>query len=130
MINKILIVFALVASFTFANAQSASAGKACDATGICGTVRHAADSGYDAPIIVRCVYGTGPKKYVPEGFSSKKWCRDTDQVYVRSNEEVWCLYWIQEGVGTGHYSYLKQFDAQGWHKITDHFNKKCIVKRD
>lgn len=133
MIKKIMIAIATLAmafSMMVLGSQPASAGELCDTTGICGTVKHGTDYGYDAAIVVRCNYGTGISKYVYEGESSTKYCHDTDEVYVRSNEEVWCKYWIQEGAGTGHYEYIKQFDAQGWHKITDNFNKWCVLHRD
>lgn len=131
--KKVLVVIATLAmafSVLVLGSRPASAGWVCDTTGICGTVKHGSDAGYDAPIAIRCNYGSGPTEFVYEGQSSTIRCRDTDEVYVRDNEEVWCKYWIQEGAGTGHYEYIRQFDAKGWHKITDHFNKWCVLHRD
>lgn len=129
--KKILIILAalaLVLTTLMLGAKPASAGKVCDYTGVCGTIKHySPDNGYDVSIIVRCKYGvSSSKRYVPEGRSSKSYCKDTDQVYVRINEEILCRHYDRNGRAY----WYKQFDATGWHKINDAFNRSCILQRD
>lgn len=122
MIKKILLVVAMVAALMSFNLNSASADE-CSGS-LCGTIVHASDSGYDADIVVRCTYGVeASKRWVPEGRSSASYCKDTDQVFVRTNEEIWC--------GSSPSSAkAKRFDAQGWHKINNLFYMWCVVQRD
>lgn len=131
MIQKILFAiasFALAFSIMAVGAQPASAGTCSLGGTLCGTIRHyAPDTGHDAPITIRCHYGVASsKRYVHEGESSKKYCKDTDQVYVHTNEEIWCLTTTPEQT----VYWFKKFDATGWHKITDAFNRSCVVQRD
>lgn len=132
MIKKIMIVVATLAMafsiMVLGSPKPASAGILCDTTLVCGTIRHySPDNGHDAPITIRCDYGDdSTKRYVAEGESSKKWCRDTDQVYVHTNEEISCLYFDRNGRAY----WALRFDAVGWHKITDDFNRSCVVGRD
>lgn len=120
----LLIVAIMIAGF-FVFSEPAEAGN-CTAT-FCGTIRHGSDSGYDDPIAIRCDYGEGPTRFVYEGQSSKLRCHDTDEVYVRSNEEIHCRFYNHT---TGLSYWMKTFDAQGWHKINDLFNHTCVVQRD
>lgn len=125
MIKKIMIAIATLAmafSIMVAGSKPASADE-CSGT-LCGTIVHASDSGYDADIVVRCTYGVeASKRWVPEGRSSASYCRDTDQVFVRTNEEIWCGSSPSAPKG-------KTFDAQGWHKINNLFYRWCVVQRD
>lgn len=122
MIKKILLVVVMVAGLLFVNMNSASAGE-CDGS-LCGTIVHSSDAGYDADIVVRCTYGVeASKQWVPEGRSSASYCKDTDQVFVRTNEEIWCGYSPTS-------SKAKTFDAYGWHKINNLFYMWCVVQRD
>lgn len=115
-----------VSIMVLGSSQPASAGWPCDNLGVCGTVRHfSPDHGYDAPIAIRCNFGEGPTKFVYEGQSSKLRCHDTDEIYIRDNEELKCLYNTPEGT-----YWQTKFDAQGWHKITDAFDHTCLVQRD
>lgn len=126
--KKILIALAMAFSAMALVPQPASAGTLCDTTLVCGTIKHRSpDTGYDVSIIIRCKYGdASSKRYVAEGQSSKKWCRDTDQVYVRINEEIRCLYYDRSGRAY----WVTKFDATGWHKINDAFNRSCVMQRD
>lgn len=131
MIQKIMIAIATLAmafSVMVLGSQPASAGVLCDTTGICGTIKHySPDSGHDSPITIRCDYGDdSTKHWVYEGQSSTRYCKDTDEVYVHTNEEIHCLY--RDSFGSLYWG--KTFDAVGWHKITDNFNRSCVVQRD
>lgn len=103
-------------------------------TSLCqgGVVRHySPDDGYDPPIIVFCNYGDGfptlnwaREKYVEEGTSSKSDCGDdTDGIYIRSGEELWCRV-------TGQVYWTKEFDAVGSHKINDLWEQGCTLRKD
>lgn len=125
-----LLVITGVAAFIVAAPTPAFAGT-CTAGIYCGTIRHVNDPGYDPSIIVRCTYGVASsKRYVPEGRSSKEYCKDSDQVYVRSGEELWCRYSRSAPYGSRISYWAKTFDATGWHKITDAFNKSCTLRKD
>ena len=131
MIQKIMFAIGTLAlAFTFltVGAQSASAGTCSLGGTLCGTVRHyAPDNGWDGPITIRCDYGdSSTKHWVYEGQSSKSYCKDTDEIYVHGNEELWCLTTTPEQT----VYWFKKFDATGWHKITDAFNRSCVVQRD
>lgn len=131
--KKILIAIATLAMavsiMVLGSSQPASAGN-CTAW-LCGTISHySPDEGYDDPIAIRCDYGSGPTEFVYEGQSSTMRCHDTDEVYVRDNEEIHCRYRKYTGPDTGTYYWQLRFDAQGWHKITDDFNRSCVVQRD
>lgn len=111
-------------------APPASAGE-CTAGIYCGKVYHGNDTGYDPAIIVRCTYGDpDSNRYVYEGHSSKEFCKDADQVYVRSGEEFWCIYYRTSSYGTQIKEWRLTFDATGWHKIDDLFNKTCTLRKD
>jgi hypothetical protein len=105
--------------------ESASAGTCT--LGSCGTIVHHADAGHDPPILVRCDFGNpATNKYVYENESSRKYCRDTDQVYNRDGEEIWCVLFYISGVP----QWGKEFDATGWYKINDLYNKSCTIQLD
>lgn len=132
--KKILLVIATIAmtfSMMTLGAKSASADDSCSLFGtLCGTVRHySPDDGYDDPIAIRCDYGEGPTQFVYEGQSSTLRCKDTDEIYIRSNEELWCRY-VVSGAHGDYYVWNKTFDAQGWHQIHNDFNRSCRVQRD
>lgn len=122
--------------------QSSASATTCPPVGSCfgGKVYHASDGGYDAAIVVICNWGDafnpdGSEKsraeqsrhfrYVEEGTWSTADCGiDTDVIFVRSNEEIWCEVGPQPGY------YAKVYDAIGPHKIHDLFKSKCLVHRD
>ena len=126
-----LLVITGVAAFIVAAPTPAFAGE-CTAGIYCGTIRHySPDTGHDAPITIRCTYGVASsKRYVPEGKSSKSYCKDTDQVYVHTNEQILCRYYRTTSYGSQIPYWKIRFDATGWHKIDDLFNRTCIVNRD
>lgn len=88
--------------------------------GVCGRIDHySPDDGYDPAILIRCDYGDpNTNHYLEEGESSTQYCRDTDQVYVRTGEEIWCKMPIDPWLGATT-EWRKMFDATGWHKIDD-----------
>ena len=72
------------------------------------------DDGYDPGIIIVCNYGSGIRKTVMEGEWSNKYCGiDTDQIYIRDGEELWCK------LRAGYQPWTLVFDASGYHKIHD-----------
>lgn len=88
---------------------------------------HGSDQGYQPDIIVFCDFGDpwSKRKYVQEGTSSTRDCgTDTDQIWIRQDEELWCK---SANVFAG--SYLAA-DAPGRHKINDLFNGNCALTRD
>jgi hypothetical protein len=96
-------------------------------TDICigGKVYHWPDANYDPPIIVYCNFGSKTKRYVHERSSSKEDCgTDTDQIYIRKGEELWCKR------GNILVSWQKEFDKTGRHKINDVWSKSCTLRRD
>ena len=102
------------------------------AFGVCqgGDITHASDAGYDRAIIVFCDFGDpwSERKLVPEGTNSIAKCgKDTDEVYVRAGEEIWCAY---ASGGTYEDEWLKTFDASGRHKINDFWSKRCVLHVD
>ena len=113
-----------------APAPAAHAGVLCDAGISCGTIGHTTDAGYDASIIIICNYGDAfpnvdwsKLRYVREGQMSTRYCKDTDVVFVRKDEEIWCR--------SGTSKWEKRWDAYGPHKITDLVvEKHCVLKRD
>lgn len=115
-----------------APAPEAVAGE-CTAYVICGTIKHySPDDGYNPAIIIRCTYGDdSTKNYVAEGESSKKYCQDNDQVYVRAGEEIWCKYLVSDGMPHA-YKWVKKFDAAGWHKTNDLWDDGlgCTLRKD
>jgi hypothetical protein len=126
----LILVAAIAVAGVFVAVEPAEAGFPCDNFNICGTVKHySPDAGYDAPIAIRCNLGTGPTKFVYEGQSSKLRCHDTDEVYVRDNEEFVCRT-VVNGPHGDYYTWQRVFDAKGWHKITDEFNRSCVLTRD
>ena len=112
--RRLAILLAVLASL-FVIPTPAQAGECT--FGFCGQVRHyAPDDGYDPTLLIRCNYGDpASRREVPEGRSSTSYCKDTDQIGVRNNEEVWCKYVSS----SGSYDWIKRFDAAGWHKIND-----------
>lgn len=124
---------AVLASVLFAPAPAAQAGG-CTGGVVCGVIKHyTPDAYYDPAILIRCDFGkSSTNKSLYEGESSKKYCADTDEVYVRSGEEIWCKYYSTT-VGQGTlYSWVKKFDATGWHKISNAFNDGagCTLRKD
>ena len=93
----------------------------------CGQIRHfSPDDGYDDPFPIRCKYGDPSTNHeLAEGQNSTRYCKDTDQVYVRANTEIWCL-------PTTYPGWVKRFDKRGWHKIDDIWDDGygCTVRRD
>lgn len=126
-----LIITAL-STFTFLGVVASPASAGTCTGPVCGTIRHITDAGYDRAIKIRCDFGDPDTFHkVAEGESSTKYCKDTDQVGVRKDEEIWCKYTTYGPSGT-HVTWKKKFDAQGWHKIYDNFNDGdgCVVQRD
>jgi hypothetical protein len=126
---------ALAAMFglTIVNPSLASAGECTILPGggaACGQLRHySPDDGYDAPILIRCNFGDPSTNHeLYEGQNSSSYCRDTDQIGVRANEEIWCKRIITTGVQ----QWQLVADAQGWHKINDLFDDGvgCSLRRD
>lgn len=98
-----------------------------------GVLRHyAPDDDYDPHIIVFCKFSDGftdgvsdpdwsKDKAVAEGTSSASDCGDdTDVVYLRPGEELWCF----RG------EWYKAFDATGSHKIDDLWERSCTLRKD
>ncbi|WP_110240473.1 hypothetical protein [Nocardioides gilvus] len=109
------------------SASPTAAAPTCDYNVTCGWLNHVEDNGYDAPIIVRCNYGDpNSERRVAEGEQSSKYCKDIDQVYVRTNEEIHC----RRAARTGQWYWWKEFDARGWHKVNDTWRESCVVQRD
>lgn len=110
--------------------QSPAVAGDCTWGVICGRVTHATDDGYDPPIKVRCDYGNNATiKYIYEGQNSGSSTKcgqfgngDMDEVYVRDGEELWCF---NQELG-----YVKEFDATGYHKVNDLWNKLCVLHVD
>lgn len=95
--------------------------------GICigGKVFHGGDTGYDRAIVVYCNFGSSNPSYVQEGTSSTQDCgTDTDQIYIRTGEELWCKN------GNILFPWEKEFDATGRHKIVDDWSKTCTLRVD
>lgn len=132
----------LAAGLASAVPAPAQASPLCSTGGVCGTIGHTTNSGYDAPIYILCDYADGfqpngePRswaymnarsKLVMEGETSKKYCNDTDVVVVRDNEQIAC----RETDRFGNHSWPVRFDATGPHKINDTFNERwCVTQRD
>lgn len=124
------IIVSLGFTFTILSSAPAFAGT-CTAGVVCGTVRHGNDTGYDPDIIIRCDYNRpATNKRVPEGHSSREYCKDTDQVYVRSGEEFWCIYYRSTTYGPPVAYWKRTFDATGWHQIHNDFNRNCTLRQD
>lgn len=124
---------ALLCMTILAIPSSASAETCVPGTNICegGDIRHySPDEGYDAAIIVFCNWGApwDNRKFVTEGSTSKDLCGvDTDEVYVRDDEEIWCR--VPVGVNQT-LQFVKIFDQAGRHKIDDAWSSSCVVQRD
>jgi hypothetical protein len=107
---------------------SASAETCFPGTNLCqgGRVYHLTDEGYDPAIIIFCNYGAPweNRRYVVEGSSSQEDCGDdTDQIYIREGEELWCHDSQYGGA-------WKAFDATGRHKIDDLWDERCELRTD
>ena len=114
----------MVAAF-FVSSQPANASECTQILGVsivCGTIYHySPDGGLDSAIGIRCNYGDpSSTHWLAEGTGSKKYCADTDQVYVGSGEEIWCK--MSNNAAWGDLNWKLMFDATGWHKIDDTFN--------
>lgn len=97
----------------------------------CGQVYHDTDAGYDPAIKVRCNYGNDNTiQYISEGQRSGADSKcgqygngDMDEIYIHVGEELWC--W------DNYKTYLsKEFDATGYHKVNDSWNKSCTLRQD
>lgn len=122
--------------FATATAPAAQASPLCSVGGTCGWIQHySPDEGYDDPIRARCNYGdSSTGVFIYEGQNSSNLCLahnsqgDLDQVYVRENEEIFCIaYYIGGGTVP---VWEKMFDAQGWYKIGDDDGWPCVLHRD
>lgn len=120
----------VAACFTLASpASPAHAGSNC-VEPFCGRIIHVNDTGYDPAILIRCDYGDPSTNHLLyEIRSSKRFCKDTDQVYVRPGEELHCRmpYNTAHGVGM---RWQKTFDATGWHQIHNEFRWDCVLQKD
>ena len=127
--KKILIALVLALVLAFASPVPAATAGECS-YGLCGIVKHySPDNGYDAAIIIRCDWSSSTTlsgaHYLTEGQSSKTYCVDTDQIYLRTGDELWCI----TGDRFGTY-FEKVFDATGWHQIHDTFDRSCVLQKD
>lgn len=125
--KKIFLVIGLMIMALLPVTATGAANAITCSGGVCigGEVRHATDDGYDPAIIVFCNYGDpwDQRRLVAEGTSSKADCGvDTDQIYIRDGEELWCT-------DSGR-AWEKEFDATGRHKISDLWNKPCVLHKD
>lgn len=112
-------VVAVIASMTLVPAP-AYAGTCT--FGLCGTIYHDTN-GLSAAMTIRCNFGDpNTNRTLLPGNSSSSKCLDTDQVRVDDGFEIWC--WDPYA------GYSKHFDATGWHKIYDHANLRCHLRRD
>lgn len=130
--KKILVVIVMMLAMLVVTPTAPASADECTkvfgVTVACGTIYHAKDAGYDTPIGVRCTYGDpASTRWVKEKESSKKYCKDADQVYVAKGEEIWCHYDIAD-VGV----WRKKFDKTGWHKIDNLWDdgNGCVKRRD
>ena len=126
-LSIVVAVGTMMAPLTAAPAQAGTC-----AFGVCegGDITHVNDAGYDEPIIVFCDFGDpwSERKRVPEGTNSIAKCGyETDQVYVRAGEEIWCAYNFGP---TYEDEWLLTFDATGRHKINDLWSKRCVLHVD
>jgi len=129
--KRILVTLAMILAtlgISFAVPAPANAGEC--SYGLCGIIKHySPDAGYDAAIIIRCDWSSSTTlsgaHYLTEGQSSKTYCTDTDQVYMRAGDELWCI----TGDRFGTY-FEKVMDATGWHKIDDLFDRSCVLHKD
>jgi hypothetical protein len=113
-------------SASLAVAPAPAQAETCVA-GVCigGKVFHRADANYDPAIIVYCNFNSDTPRYVAENTSSTQDCGvDTDQIYIRAGEELWCKN------GNILEPWQKEFDAPGRHKINDLWSKSCTLRRD
>lgn len=127
----VMLLTLLVATPTIAT--PAYAGE-CTILGVCGTIKHyTPDGGLDPAIIIRCDLGDPTTKHnLWEGETSTKYCKDTDEVWNRVGEEIWCKYPTTTSYLTGDYTWIKRFDDAGWHKINDIWDDGwgCTIRED
>jgi hypothetical protein len=101
-----------LAGFFIVSALTAPAHAAVCADGACTILEHGADSGYDAPITVKCADGHAVN--VPEGAASNApgGCQDVKQVYIHSNpiEQIRCF--RMDG-------WYTQANTPGWHNVNN-----------
>lgn len=110
--------------------ESTAKATTCPPVGACfgGHVHHHADDGYDPYIKVVCQYGSDNERWIYEGEDSKEKCGvDTDQIYIRYGEELWC--YKPPVLQSGGY-WEKMFDEQGRHKINDQWYFSCTLRKD
>jgi hypothetical protein len=108
----------------FSMFAAAPAQASCTLT-ICGTVYVPADPpGAGRGVIITCDWNNpnGSDHVVPPGGSSKQFCKDADGIYVATGREVRCL--------ANELGWVNTFDATGWHKVNDSFNRLCYDKAD
>lgn len=114
------------------NAGPAQADDTCYPGIGCGTIYHyTPDSGLDNAIKIRCDYGDPSTNHLlKEGEGSKKYCKDTDRVYVGDGEEIWCKYligspsdlvyvWMKAKPSSDPNNPGEYMDATGWYKISN-----------
>lgn len=132
--KKILIALVLALVLALASPVPAADANTCT-FGICGQVRHySPDDGYDAAIIIRCDWSADTSlagaHYVTEGSSSAVFCKDTDQIYMRTGDELWCK--MVNPLNPTITMWAKRMDATGWHKIGSDWDDGygCTLRKD
>lgn len=111
---------------------AASADEACLPVKSCGSIYHyTPDSGRDTPILVRCDINSGPWLRVYEGQSSRRHCNDTDAIWNRAGEEIWCKMLVGSPSDQV-WVWQRKFDATGSHKIDNWWNdgQGCTIRAD
>lgn len=134
--KRIIVAILVSLGLAFALPVPAANAGECSLNGtLCGQIKHySPDDGYDAAIIIRCDWSDDTSlagaRYLAEGQNSTSYCKDTDQVYVRTDEEIWCK--KITSISAGLYVWVKTFDSHGWHKIDNTFGDGlgCTVRRD
>lgn len=124
-----LLVSLLVACLSVVGLASPATAVTCfPGTNLCqgGKVTHSNDTGYDRAIIVFCNFGAPweNRKYVEEGTNSNQDCGDdTDQIYLRDGEDLWCK------SGDPQVPWVRIFAAdQERHKINDFWEMSCTLR--
>jgi hypothetical protein len=125
MLKKILAALALLGAclVPVAAAAPATAGN-CSSLG-CGSIYHySPDDGFDGPFLFRCNYGDpSSEHWLHEGWSSKSYCADLDQIYISAGNNIMCKApwsgWFNLNNG-----------KTGWFKIYDTEGYTCVHQRD
>lgn len=117
------VIFTATLGINLVTAQPAEAGRCI--LWLCGRLHHY-DGAWNKRILVRCDFGVpSTNRYVPENRDDP--CKDMDQVYVYRGAELWCRTWSGS---TASWDYRKVFDATGWHKTNDLWDKSCAYRHD